>query len=278
MSLPAVIIAQDLNVGELGIENAGDQSDVSLTRNKGAAVIGKSNLPELEKGAGLVKKGDDHILPESVQNLTPQEKAAIQRQLQTAASYIQGIRLQEGLQILFDIEKKSDEIYHTHNLRGAVYTKLRDFPKARRSFNRTLELRPDLLEARFNLAELDFVEKKFPEAEKSFAKLKKDFPDLPASQKKLVDYKIYVALLMQSTAKSDAKERSALQIKDTFDFLGDTPAYYCAEMAHAFKHNQAEKANEWLVSANKIFSSPGDKALLQVYLDALMEVGWMETF
>src|SRR5205814_5694907 len=53
---------------------------------------------------------------------------------------------------------------------------------------------------------------------------------------------------------------------------GDTPALYYAQAAWEFKHNNAAKANDWIVSAKKIYSP----ALNLVFADSFYDVGWLQ--
>src|SRR5262249_26056357 len=61
-------------------------------------------------------------------------------------------------------------------------------------------------------------------------------------------------------------------IMEEFQFTGDTPALYYAQAAWEYKHNNAEKAQDWTNSANKIYSP----ALNSVFADAFYDVGWMQ--
>src|SRR4029077_5048974 len=57
-----------------------------------------------------------------------------------------------------------------------------------------------------------------------------------------------------------------------FQFTGNTPAWYYAQAAWEFQHNNPEKAADWTASANKIYSS----ALNGVFTDAFYDVGWVQ--
>ena len=181
----------------------------------------------------------------------------------------------EGLDRLIRIEAISPDLYQTYNLRGAIYTKLRSFDKARAAFERSLELQPNVIESSFNLAELDFVEKKFPEAEAAFRKLGEDFArhfERSPETGKLVEYKLFISVLMQSEAPGDSKEKEALAMLETFDYLDDYPVYYYSQAALAFFRDNKEEAEEWLASAAKIYSKP----VQTIYVDALVEMGWVD--
>jgi hypothetical protein len=59
---------------------------------------------------------------------------------------------------------------------------------------------------------------------------------------------------------------------EEFQFTGDTPALYYAQAAWEYKHNNAQKAEDWTNSANKIYSP----ALNGVFADAFYDVGWLQ--
>ena len=266
----------DLNPNRLGIgeASAGIDDSARLTR-KGQVLPGEfgSALEGLPEAPSEIPAEQKVKLPDSVANLKPAQKYEIQTLLQEAATFIQGIRLQEGLDRLIQIEAISPDLYQTYNLRGAIFTKLRDFGKARQAFNKALELQPGLMEALFNLAELDFVEKKFASSVSSFTSLKANNPNLRPETVKLIDYKLFIATLLQSQAKGDAKEKKALAMLDGFDFLDDYPVYYYGQAALAFNNDDKEEAESWMTTAQRIYN----KTTQTIYIDALIEMGWVDS-
>lgn len=210
--------------GRLEIGDAAPGDEVKVTE-KGQLLPGDidSRLPNIDLPApdprDDIQKSFD-LLPESIRNMDKAKQDRIRDLLDEAANFIQGIRIQEGLDRLLKIEELTKDFYATYNLRGAIYTKLRDFDKARAAFQKALELRPGLMEAMFNLAELDFVEKKFAAAETAFRKLKEEHSNRFASHadaEKLIDYKLFISTLLQSTAPGDSKEREALAMLEEYD-------------------------------------------------------------
>ncbi|MFT5192787.1 MAG: tetratricopeptide (TPR) repeat protein [Verrucomicrobiales bacterium] len=278
MPLSAWCQESGLAPGRLGLGEAERDKDVALTA-PGQVLPGDlgSAIPDDLEALEEVTPEDEQRklesqLPESVMALKPAQRMEILRLLQEAATFIQGIRLQEGLDRLIQIEAITPDLYQTYNLRGAIFTKLRDFDTARAAFKKALELKPGLMEAMFNLAELDFVEKHFVPAEKAFRKLKADFPGLRPETIKLIDYKLFITVLLQSGA-GDAKEKQAMGMLDGFDFLDDYPVFYYGKAALAFHQDNKEEAEEWMASARRIY----DKATQTIYIDALIEMGWVES-
>ena len=59
---------------------------------------------------------------------------------------------------------------------------------------------------------------------------------------------------------------------DEFQFSGDTPALYYAEAAWEFKHDNADKANDWITSARKIYPSASNTQ----YAAGFYDLGWLK--
>ena len=57
---------------------------------------------------------------------------------------------------------------NTANLRGAIYTRQRDWPKAQAAFEEALKAQPDLPMAQFHLGEVLFLNQKYAEARERF--------------------------------------------------------------------------------------------------------------
>jgi hypothetical protein len=70
----------------------------------------------------------------------------------------------------------------------------------------------------------------------------------------------------------EGKESRAHAMMEEFQFTGDTPALYYAQAAWEYKHTNAEKAQDWTNSANKIYSP----ALNGVFADTFYDVGWIQ--
>lgn len=223
-------------------------------------------------GEGAAKSGSDSEqtvaieLPDSVKKLSAEERQKLQKLLNDASGYIGGIRIQEAFEKIIEAEAIAPDLFQLHNLKGAAYTKIRDFPKARVSFLKSLELNPTAFMSKFNISELDFVEHKFPDAEKNFKKLVADSPEMNLGTRRLIEFKILITLLKQD------KDAEAAKIQETFDYLEDTPAYYFGNAAIAFDADDEEEARGWIRSAEKIYS-PQE---VSVYLDSFIEIGWID--
>ncbi len=175
----------------------------------------------------------------------------------------------EALKKLDEADAISPDSAFLANVRGSIYTAppLRDYAKARVSFEAAERLKPDAFEPKFNKIELLYVERKYAEAEAAFSKLLADFPKLREEVRHLIQVKIIVSQLKQGKMAEAAKSSAA------FTFMDDTPAFYFTNAAFAFQKADTEEARKWLGKAEKIFK-PQENA---VYVDTFMEAGWLSS-
>ena len=73
--------------------------------------------------------------------LTADQQKTLVAGMGEVANYIRGVRNLEALDKLNELEQAVGPTHYVENLRGAVYTKMRDFAKARTHFQNALELR-----------------------------------------------------------------------------------------------------------------------------------------
>jgi tetratricopeptide (TPR) repeat protein len=205
-------------------------------------------------------------IPDSIKNLTAEQREKLQKLLNEASAYIGGIRIQEAFEKIIEAENITPDLFQLHNLKGAAYTKIRDFEKARVCFARALELNPNAFMTKFNITELDFVEHKFADAEKNFQKLLDEAPNMNIGTRRLIEFKILITLLSQD------KDEEAQAVQDTFNYLEDTPAYYFGNAAFAFDAEDEDEARGWIRSAERIYT----QQQVSVYVDSFIEMGWIE--
>ena len=157
----------------------------------------------------------------------------------------------------------------TANLRGEILLGQKDFEGAETAFKQALKLDPKLSEAHFNLAQIPFKKKEYAKARDRFEALFSATP-APGGDKnqaaQIIKFKIYLTLLLEG------KDSRAQKMMEQFQFTGDTPALYYAQAAWEFKHNNTPKANDWIVSARKIYSP----ALNLVFADSFYDLGWLQ--
>ena len=157
----------------------------------------------------------------------------------------------------------------TINLRGEILLAQKDFDGAEVAFKQALKLDPKLPEAHYNLAQIPFKKKEYAKARDRFEALFSATP-APGGDKnqaaQIIKFKIYLTLLLEG------KDSRAQKMMEQFQFTGDTPALYYAQAAWEFKHNNTAKANDWIVSARKIYSP----ALNLVFADSFYDLGWLQ--
>jgi Flp pilus assembly protein TadD len=154
------------------------------------------------------------------------------------------------------------------NLRGEILMEQKEFDLAEATFKKATKLDPKFREAQYNLAQIPFKKKDYPKARERFENL---FTQTPGGDKnqasQLIKFKIFMTLLLEG------KESRAQKMMEQFQFTGDTPALYYAQAAWEFKHNNPNKAIDWITSAKKIYSP----ALNVVFADAFYDLGWMQS-
>ena len=172
-----------------------------------------------------------------------------------------------ALKLVDEADKADPNQPATLNLRGEILMQQGQFDDAEAAFKKAARLDPKLRDAQYNLAQIPFKKKEYAKARDRFETLYKRIPGGDKNQAaELIKFKIYMTLLMEG------KESRAHSMMEEFQFTGDTPALYYAQTAWEYKHNNAQKAEDWTNSANKIYSP----ALNGVFADAFYDVGWLQ--
>ncbi|HJY20005.1 MAG TPA: tetratricopeptide repeat protein, partial [Chthoniobacterales bacterium] len=172
-----------------------------------------------------------------------------------------------ALKLVDEADKVDPNQPATLNLRGEILMQQGQFDNAEVAFKKAAKLDPKLRDAQYNLAQIPFKKKEYAKARDRFETLSKRIPGGDKNQAAaLLKFKIYMTLLMEG------KESRAHSMMEEFQFTGDTPALYYAQAAWEYKHNNAQKAEDWTSSANKIYSP----ALNGVFADAFYDVGWLQ--
>jgi Tfp pilus assembly protein PilF len=151
------------------------------------------------------------------------------------------------------------------NARGNIYTNMRAYEKARECYKQAETLNPGSFEPRLNLTELDYVQGNYEAAASSFTKLLAAYPDLQASVRALVQFKIVVC---QLKLKKDAE---AEELVKRFAFAEESPASYFTRMAFAVHNGDNAGAGALFTKSEKAFGS----ATIAPYLDAMVEAHWI---
>lgn len=147
------------------------------------------------------------------------------------------------------------------NLRGAVYTEQHQFDLARETFAKAIKVQPTAFWPKFNLAEISLMQKKTGEAREAFQKLR-----ATGANGELVQFKIILTHLLD---QDDASAQKALK---QMKFPGDSAAYYFANAAWEFAHDNPGKGKDWMKSGIGIFGL----SRCYSYYDSLADAGWVE--
>jgi len=242
-----------------------------------------------------------------IKALPEADQARLRELLRDASSFVSGIRLQEAFEKLLEAEEIAPELFTIHNLKGAVYTKMRDFDKARASFEKAIAIAPEAFMGRFNLAETCFVTDNYEEAIERFESLlptlekqAKEAKAAAGNPKKPLDATQRKNLLLQAEATlgtikliqfklliaklKTGDQAAADAIQKSFHYLDDAPAFYYGNAALAYHRadeaegnalavrEAQEEAQQWLRSAEKIYN----RQQLEIYTDSLIETGWID--
>ena len=212
------------------------------------------------------KASNSSSAPDKFESLSKERKETLRKTLMEAANLLNGIRVQESLEKIIEAESMVSDFAPLYNLKGAAYTKIRDFDKAQAAFERAVLLDPSAVMTKFNLTEMHFVKKNYPLADKEFSKFLSSNKELPEETKALVQYKLLICYLKQG------KGNDANEILESFDYLDDHPAFYYSNAAIHFNKGEKIEAGSWLNAAGKIYKP----AINDIYNDSLIEAGWLE--
>src|SRR3982750_1507513 len=153
-------------------------------------------------------------------------------------------------------------------LKGEILMEQKDFEGAENAFKKAAKVDPKFREAQYNLAQIPFKKKDYTKARERFEAL---FSQTPGGDKnqaaQMIKFKIYMTFLLEG------KDSRAQKMMEQFQFTGDTPALYYAQAAWEFKHNNPVKANDWVASAKKIYST----SLNGVFADSFYDLGWLQS-
>ena len=168
--------------------------------------------------------------------------------------------LENAIQFLDLAEQAKPGQANTANLRGAIYTRQRDWPKAQAAFEQALQLQPDLPMAQFNLGEVLFLNGKYPEARERFQIFLNSQP-----KNDLGLYKIYLCDLL------GANPAKAQDFLNSLEPSPLSPIYYFSKAAEAFVKGDKAVAMEFVGSAYRIYPPDANAT----FADSLVEKGYL---
>ena len=209
----------------------------------------------------------------SLQLLTPEERAAqTKTMLRSQFEQAQQAYEQRDFATAASLAEQADAGEPNQapilNLRGEILLEEQKFDDAESFFKKALKVDPKFREAQFNLADVPFRKKEYAKARDRFEALFKQIPGGEKNQAaQLIRFKIYMTHLLEG------KDSRAQKMMEQFQFSGDTPALYYAQAAWEFQHGNADKANDWITSARKIYPLAANAA----YGSGFYDLGWLKS-
>jgi Flp pilus assembly protein TadD len=198
-------------------------------------------------------------IPSAVESLIPMNKEdSYQSLIQATLADFEAKKYSAALEKIQSATELYPQDPFVLNLKGAIYTKLKDWEEARRFFNRALNEDPNFFPARFNLGEVLFLEGNSEEALKYFETLNDTYRGNDLIQFKLV-------LLFLLTERTSDAERMAERIQ----YPGNSPAWYYAQAALAFAQGNRREGRRVLNAAKELFSAEQ----IALYEESLDESG-----
>jgi tetratricopeptide (TPR) repeat protein len=147
------------------------------------------------------------------------------------------------------------------NILGAIEIEQRNIEEGRKLCLAALNKDPRFFPARFNLAEIPFVQGKYTEARTMFLKLQQDEPD-----DDLLKFRIFLTYLLEKN------ETEAKRHLDAIPLINDSPISFYANAAWEFAHGEEKKGKEWLASGVRTFPPIKHINFVEVFYD----LGWLQ--
>src|SRR3982751_6874930 len=204
---------------------------------------------------------------------SPQERAAKNKALarsrfDQAQQALQQRDLEAARRFIEEADSMDPNQAPILTLKGEILMDQKDFDSAEAAFKKAAKIDPKFREAQYNLAQIPFKKKDYNKARERFEALFNQTPGGDKNQAaQMIKFKIFMTLLLEG------KESRAQKMMEQFQFTGDTPALYYAQSAWEFKHNNPNKATDWITSAKKIYSP----SLNGAFADSFYDLGWMES-
>jgi len=169
--------------------------------------------------------------------------------------------LEGALQYLDLADQAKPNQANNANLRGAIYTRQRDWVKAEAAFRESLRLQPDMPMAQFNLGEVLFLNNKYGEARERFQTFLNSQP-----RNDLGLYKIFLCDLLGGNGAKANAFLSQLQPDP------NSPLYYFCKAAEAFAKGDNAAGMEFVGSAYRIYPPDSNST----FADSLVEKGYLK--
>jgi len=180
--------------------------------------------------------------------------------MREAFALLQQKRFDEALDKLHAAIQSDPQNAGAYGLRGSIYVEKKLWDQAEMDYQTALQLDGKNVQTKFNLAEIDFMQKKYDDARPGFVTLEQD-PNMGD----LASYKIFLCDLFGGHEDVAKKEL------DAFNQVGTNAPYYFGNAAWLLYHQKTEEARGWLTSAGNIYAPYKFK----LYAASLIDLGYM---
>ncbi|HST30592.1 MAG TPA: tetratricopeptide repeat protein [Chthoniobacterales bacterium] len=204
----------------------------------------------------------------SASERSAKSKAFAKSRVEQARQAFQQRDLTSALKFVNDADAADPNQASIFNLRGEILMEQKQFDQSEAEFKKALKTDPKFRQAQFNLALVPLKKKDYTTARDRFEALLGKTPGGDKSEgAQIIKFNVFMTFLLEG------KESRAQKMMEQFQFTGDTPALYYAQAAWEFKHNNPNKATDWITSAKKIYSP----ALNLVFADSFYDLGWLQS-
>lgn len=181
--------------------------------------------------------------------------------LQKAIELFNTRKFAEAAQWCDQLDKLQPNSAVVTNMRGAIALEEGRYEEGAALCQKAIDIDPKFFPARFNMAEVPFLQKRYSEARAIYEVLQAEDP-----KNELLQYRIFMTYLLEGN--DGAAEEALRKVR----FPGDTAAYYFAHAAWEFQHGKKEEGESWINSANWVFSPQKNI----YFADVLYDLGWMK--
>jgi len=190
----------------------------------------------------------------------PLDAARYRKAMQDAADALKDKNYEKVKGLLDKMEELEGRNEATWNLRGAIFAKQKNWEEAGKCFDNALEINPNFFPALFNVGELKFLQGDYAGAEAYFEDLLKRAP-----RNELILFKVYLSALLRG---DDEKAQVWLR---KIPRAGDSPAWFYAQSAWDFKHEQRRNAKRLVANAQAIFGEDKTYIFDETFEDAAIK-------
>lgn len=202
----------------------------------------------------------ERIKPIPGEELTPDRQRQLGALLNDAHRAMDCRRFAEAAARLEQAEKLAPGHPDIINSRAALFTEVGQFGEARKLFVALVKVHPEEFVPRFNLAEIDLMEKKYATAREGFLGLLKDFP---ASD--LTHFKVFLTYLLERNGPE------AVRWLEKIEYLPRSAVLYYARAAASFAQADLAGGKTWMRAALAEYPSGPHAYMAKV----MAEQGWV---